>query len=56
MLKELGCDDKPTLLVLNKVDRVADRSSLQVLEAHHPQAVAVSGLTGEGLDRPAKTR
>src|SRR5207247_3578679 len=41
VLKELKIDDKPTLLVLNKVDRVPDRSFLQVLEQHHPRAVAV---------------
>jgi GTP-binding protein HflX len=50
VLRELGVDKKPTVLVLNKVDRVADRSHLAVLKAHHPKAVAVSALTGEGLD------
>ena len=50
VLKELGCGDKPTLLVLNKVDRVADRSLLHVLQKHHPRAVAVSAATGQGLD------
>ncbi|MBA4065005.1 MAG: GTPase HflX [Isosphaera sp.] len=51
VLKELDCHDKPTILVLNKVDKVTDPSVLKVLEAHHPRAVAVSGLTGEGVDR-----
>src|SRR5205807_3769441 len=32
VLKELEVHDKPTLLVLNKVDRVPDPSFLQVLE------------------------
>jgi GTP-binding protein HflX len=50
VLKELDCLDKPTILVLNKIDRVADRANLDVLRAHHPKAIAVSGLTGEGLD------
>jgi GTP-binding protein HflX len=50
VLKELGCDEKPTLLVLNKVDMVADPSYLQILESHYPQAVAVSAATGQGLD------
>jgi len=50
VLKELGCHKKPTVLVLNKVDRLTDRSLLTVLQAHHPKAVAVSALTGEGLD------
>lgn len=49
VLKELGCDEKPTLLVLNQIDRLKDRSVLEVLKAHHPRAVAVSAHTGEGL-------
>ena len=51
VLKELECDKKQTILVLNKIDKVADPSILKVLEAHHPRAVALSGLTGEGIDR-----
>jgi GTP-binding protein HflX len=50
VLAELGVREKPTILVLNKVDKVKDRSHLDVLRAHHPKAVAVSALTGEGLD------
>ncbi len=50
VLKELGCGDKPTLLVLNKIDRLADPSYLHVLSSHHPRAVAVSAATGQGLD------
>lgn len=50
VLKELGCADKPTLLVLNKVDRLSDRSYLDVLMKKHPRAVAVSAATGQGLD------
>src|SRR5206468_3376846 len=49
VLKELGCADKPTLLVLNKVDRLADLSYLHVLTQHHPRAVAVSAVTRQGL-------
>jgi GTP-binding protein HflX len=50
VLRELGCDGKPTLLVLNKVDLVTDPSYLDVLKQHHPRAVAVSAATGRGLD------
>jgi GTP-binding protein HflX len=50
VLRELGCDKNPTLLVLNKVDRVADTSVLHVLEKHHPRSVAVSARAGKGLD------
>jgi GTP-binding protein HflX len=50
ILKELGCDQKPSLLVLNKVDRLPDRSYLDVLMQHHPRAVAISAATGAGID------
>jgi GTPase len=50
VLKELGCGDKPSLLVLNKVDRVRDLSYLHVLQSHHPRAVAISAATGRGLE------
>jgi GTP-binding protein HflX len=50
VLEELGCDKKPTLLVLNKIDRVADLSLLHVLQMHHPRSVSISAATGRGLD------
>lgn len=50
VLKELDCGGKPTLLVLNKVDRLSDKSYLDVLMRHHPRAVAISAATGQGLD------
>jgi GTPase len=50
VLAELGCGDKSTLLVLNKADRLSDPSLLHVLQRHHPRSVAVSAITGEGLD------
>jgi GTP-binding protein HflX len=49
VLAELGCDTKPTLLVLNKVDKVTDPSAMHVLMRHHPKAVSVSAATGQGL-------
>ncbi len=51
VLEELGCADKPTILVLNKIDKIEDRSNLHVMMALHPKAVAVSGATGEGIDQ-----
>jgi GTP-binding protein HflX len=50
ILKELGCADKATLLVLNKVDRLSDRSYLDVLLKKHPRAVPISAAGGAGLD------
>ena len=37
-----GSRDHPTLLVLNKSDKVPDRSYLDVLKAHHAESVAIS--------------
>jgi GTP-binding protein HflX len=51
VLAELGLDDHPTLLVLNKSDKVPDRSYLDVLKAHHAESVAISAAQHEGLDR-----
>jgi GTP-binding protein HflX len=50
VLKEMGCDGKPTLLVLNKVDQVKDHTLLAVLTRHHPRAVLVSAVTRYGLE------
>jgi GTP-binding protein HflX len=51
VLKELGCEHKPTLLVLNKIDRLEDLSLLHVLEKHHPRAVAISAGKRQGMDK-----
>lgn len=50
VLKELECDKKPTVLVLNKVDRLAEPSLLQVLQRHHPRSVGISAATGLGME------
>ncbi|MDG3004216.1 GTPase HflX [Paludisphaera mucosa] len=50
VLDELGLKDHPTLLVLNKADRVPDRSFLDVLRARHRDSVAISAAKGEGLE------
>src|SRR5947207_11159657 len=42
VLRELGCGDKPTLLVFNKIDRLTDRSYLDVLQKKHRHGVAIS--------------
>jgi GTP-binding protein HflX len=44
VLEELGVGDKPTLQVLNKIDL------LPADEQFPPDAIAVSGMTGQGLD------
>ncbi|WP_422930196.1 GTPase HflX [Singulisphaera sp. PoT] len=51
VLEELGLADQPTILVLNKSDRVPDRSFLDVLKAHHDDSVTISAASGDGLER-----
>ncbi len=50
VLAELGLAEHPTLLVLNKVDKVPDRSFLDVLQARHGDAISISAAKGDGLD------
>lgn len=53
VLKELGADDKPTVVVLNKMDLIAgDPDRGHELKNHFDNnSVFVSVATGEGLDR-----
>jgi GTP-binding protein HflX len=48
-LDEIGAGDRPRLLVLNKIDLLA-ADEREELRLRHPDAVLVSGVTGEGLD------
>jgi GTP-binding protein HflX len=47
-LEELGVGDRPRALVLNKVDLLEEQAR-EELRLRHPDAVLVSGVTGEGL-------
>jgi GTP-binding protein HflX len=49
VLEQLECGEHATLLVLNKVDAIEDRSILDVLRSQYPEAVSVSARTGAGL-------
>ena len=50
LLDELAVGDRPTVLVLNKVDRVETRHVVDRLLSARG-GVAISAVTGEGLDR-----
>ncbi len=50
VLRQIGADGVPSLMVLNKVDLVRDVMHLQALLNRQPGAVAVSARTGQGLD------
>jgi GTPase len=52
-LDEIGAGDRPRLLVLNKID-LLDADAREELRLRHPDAVLVSGVTGEGLDALAE--
>lgn len=49
VLKELGVAEKPTRLVLNKIDAAADTGMLTVLREKYPEAALVSARTAAGL-------
>ena len=50
VLKEIGADGKPTLMVFNKMDQLNGNAAIlpRFLE-RHPNAVAISAMDGEGL-------
>jgi GTPase len=49
-LEEIGAGDRPRLVVFNKVD-LLEQEARDDLLLHHPEAVLVSGETGEGLEQ-----
>ena len=53
VLSEIGIEVKNVLLVLNKVDQVADPSVIDVLRRHYDDTVTISAATGDGIDRLA---
>jgi GTPase len=52
-LHEIGADERPRLLVMNKVD-LLDGDARRELSFRHPDAVQVSAVTGEGLEELAE--
>ena len=49
VLADLGVDEKDTLLVLNKVDAIADRERLEALLDRYPHAIRISARSGLGI-------
>jgi GTP-binding protein HflX len=63
VLAEIGCEQKDTILVLNKADRLLDtrngqdgdgKRRLERLLDHHPHALAISAIGGGGLSALAE--
>jgi len=51
VLKELGADEKKTILALNKIDICEDKEGCLRFEKEHSDSVAISALKGENLDK-----
>ena len=49
-LEKLNASDKPTLIVFTKVDLLTDRTAPRRLVAEWPNSVAISAVTGYGID------
>ncbi|MDP2939724.1 MAG: GTPase HflX [Candidatus Omnitrophota bacterium] len=49
VLKELEANHKPIITVLNKIDKLEDRTWLEALKREFPNAVAISALNKENL-------
>ncbi|HEY72136.1 MAG: GTPase HflX [Anaerolineaceae bacterium 4572_32.2] len=49
-LEEIGAAEKPTINVLNKIDRLPDPKAILPLASKFPASVAISALTGVGLE------
>jgi GTP-binding protein HflX len=49
VLNEIGAVDKPTIIVLNKIDLV-DSERVQELRSRFPDAILCSAATGDGID------
>lgn len=50
VLEELGCGGRPLITVFNKVDDLSRREAISGLLAETPDSVAISALTGAGMD------
>ena len=49
VLKELGCDNKLTLMVFNKIDAVKNESIIPLLQSLYSNCVMISAKTLEGI-------
>jgi GTP-binding protein HflX len=50
VLGELGAGEIPSVIVLNKIDRLAEKEAIEALLAQFPDSLAISARNGTGLD------
>jgi GTP-binding protein HflX len=51
VLGELGCQDKPVITALNKIDLIDERGWLEVSKKDFSEPILISAKTGENLDK-----
>jgi GTP-binding protein HflX len=51
VLKELECDKKPIIMVLNKVDTLKDSSIITFFKSKYNNIVTISALTGQDMEK-----
>ncbi len=51
VLKELECDKKPLIMVLNKVDALKDHSIITFFQSKYDSVVTISALIGQDLEK-----
>ena len=50
VLKELGCDKKPTIIVFNKIDAVKEEAVIPLLWSRYKDCVMISAKTHQGIE------
>jgi len=50
VLKELGCDNKPTIMVFNKIDAVKEEAVIPLLRSRYKDCVMISAKTHQGIE------
>ncbi len=50
VLKEIGCEDKPIITALNKIDKLRGLAPVQKFRRSHPNCVPISARERTGLD------
>ncbi|MCE5185770.1 MAG: GTPase HflX [Planctomycetaceae bacterium] len=54
VLRELGCEKKDTLVLLNKSDNVSRMGAFEAVQTVYPDAISISAKTGLNLDMLAE--
>lgn len=50
VLKEIGCANNDTIVLLNKADAISSKSQLEFMQTIYPDSICISAKTGMNLD------